>query len=210
MKKYIFAIMAILAFANTFRASAQMRWGVTVGADITNLKWSQNSFRQEPFSSTKSAGYAAGITGEYEIPGIGFGIGLGLQYVQRGATLGLGDFPVWSSDGYGKERSYLHYLDIPFQIRFKYTNLNGFERKLAPLVFAGPTVSILVAHNDLKAFDYTAVQLGLEVGAGAEIFRDFQLTGSYNWGVTNTMKAVKLDNFSAKNRTWKIALTYFF
>lgn len=210
MKKAVFG--AIAAFLMIFPAisSAQMRWGAIAGGDITNLKWSQNTFRTEPFTSTKSAGYFAGVIGEYTIPGIGFCIDLGLQYAQRGSTMNLGDFKVWSSDGFGTERSYLHYIDIPVHLRFKYTNLNGIERIAAPFVFAGPSLSVLVAHNDVKAFDYNPAVFAVEVGGGVELFRNYQLSASYSWDVTNAMKAVKLDNFRAKNRTLKIALTYLF
>ena len=100
-------------------------------------------------------------------------------------------------------------------LRFKYSNLNGFERKLCPFVFVGPELSILLAHNKLEkngeaAFDYKPVQLGLAVGVGVEIRRNWQLTGSYTWDMTGTMNATKLDNFDSHNRTWKVALTYFF
>lgn len=215
MKKLSFIIVALMALAGALQSSAQMRWGATAGIDITNMKWSQKSFRNEPFKSTKSLGYTAGIIGEYEIPGIGFGIDLGLQYAQRGASFNMGDFEIWNSDGYGNERSYLHYLDIPIHLRFKYSNLNGFERKLCPFVFVGPELSILLAHNKLEkngepAFDYKPVQLGLAVGVGVEIRRNWQLTGSYTWDMTGTMNATKLDNFDSHNRTWKVALTYFF
>ena len=76
-------------------------------------------------------------------------------------------------------------------------------------------LSILLAHNKLEkngeaAFDYKPVQLGLAVGVGAEIRRNWQLTGSYTWDMTGTMSATKLDKFESHNRTWKVALTYFF
>ena len=38
----------------------------------------------------------------------------------------------------------------------------------------------------------------------------WQLTGSYTWDMTGTMSATKLDKFESHNRTWKVALTYFF
>lgn len=210
MRKILFSIVTLLALAAPFTSQAEMRWGVTAGAIVSDLKWSQPGFHMQKFSSDQSLGYSAGIIGEYEIPGIGFGIDLGLQYAQRGATMNLGDFPIWQVEGYGTERSYLHYLDIPIHVRFKYTNLQGFERKLAPFAFVGPTMSILLAHNDIKAYDYKRVNLGIEVGAGAEIFRNFQLSCSYTWDVTGTSKTVMLSNFNSKSRNWKVALTYFF
>ena len=211
MRKIVFSIIAaFILILSSIESSAQMRWGVTAGADMTDLKWSQDNLGIHPFTSDKSTGYFAGILGEYTIPGIGFCIDLGLQYAQRGATMNLGDFPVWNSDGYSNSRSYLHYIDIPLHVRFKYSNLNGIERIAAPFVFAGPSISVLVAHNDIKAYDYNPVTFGLEAGGGVELFRNYQISASYCWDVTSAMKAVKLDNFRAGNRTLKIALTYLF
>ncbi len=210
MKKLFLGLLLTIMLSIPTALSAQMRWGVTAGADISNLKWSQQYFRTTEFTSTKSLGYFAGIIGEYTIPGIGFAIDLGLQYAQRGASMNLGDFKIWSDDGYGDERSYLHYIDIPIHLRFKYSNMNGFERKLAPFVFAGPCVSILAAHNKLEAFDYKPVSFGVDAGAGVELFRKYQVSFCYSVDVTGAMKAVKLDNFHSSNRTWKVALTYLF
>ena len=196
--------------ATSLPVTAQMRWGATAGFNLTDLNWSQESLRTTPFVSDKSAAFNAGVIGEYTIPGIGFCIDLGLQYSQRGATMNLGNFTIWNADGYGRERSYLHYLDIPIHLRFKYTNMNGVERVIAPLVFAGPSISILLAHNDIEAFDYKPVVFGLEVGGGVELFRNYQVTASYTWDVTGAMSAVKLSNFKAKNGTLKIGVTYLF
>lgn len=216
MKKVILGIFAAIILFTAFESKAQMRWGVTAGATITDLKWSQKTFMTPGadapylFTVDQEVGYQAGIFGEYTIPGIGFCIDLGLQYTQRGATMHMGDFKVWSSEGYGIERSYLHYIDIPVHLRFKYQRMNGFERKLAPFVFGGPTFSILAGHSDIDAFDYKSVIVNLEAGFGVELFRDYQISASYGWDVTNAIQAKKLDNFKAKSRTWKIAATYFF
>lgn len=209
MKRIFLGIVAAFIFVAT--ASSQMRWGATAGVDIANLKWSQQFLRTTEFTSDQSVGYFAGVIGEYSIPGIGFGIDFGLQYVQRGSTMNLGDFKVWSSDGYkNEERVYLHCLDIPLHVRFKYANLNGIERKIAPLLFVGPSIAIHIADNGVEAFDYKPVSFGLEVGGGVELFRKYQLTCGYTWDLTGSAKAVKLDNFNSKSRTWKIALSYYF
>ena len=209
MKRIVYLLVVLIAMAG-FSAKAQMRWGAIAGATITDLKWSQSTFRTQPFVVDQSVGGFGGVIGEYNIPGIGFAIDLGLQYAQRGATLHLEDFKVWSDDGFGEEKALLHYIDIPVHLRFKYQRMNGFERKLAPFVFAGPTMSILAGHSNIKAFDYKSVILGIELGAGVEIFRNYQLSACYTWDVTNTMQAVKLDNFKSKSRTWKVGLTYLF
>ena len=45
---------------------------------------------------------------------------------------------------------------------------------------------------------------------GVELFKNFQLSGCRNWGMTNTLQTKKLDNFYARNRSWNIRLAYFF
>ncbi len=205
MRKIISSIVVLCAILFSANATAETRYGVVAGADITDLR-----FKQDLIAIEQSVGYMAGVTSEVMFPGIGFGIDLGLQYTQRGATLNLGEQEIWASDGYSKERSYLHYIEIPLHLKFKYTNLAGFEDYVAPFVFGGPSMSILIAHNKIEALEYAGAEFGLTAGIGAELFRNWQLSGSYTWGVTYALKTVKLQDFSAQNRTWKIAVTYFF
>lgn len=198
------ALVAILLGAAT-QASAQVRIGPTVGAVASDLH-----FKQDLFTVDQAIGYSAGLAGEMMFPGIGFGLDFGLIYEQRGAIMHLGEKKMWASQGYGTERSYLHYLDIPVHLRFKFTNLNGMEEVVAPIVFAGPDFGFLLAHNKLEAMEYPAGQIGLTVGAGAEIHRHWQVTASYTWGVTYCMKAAILSNLSAQNRTWNLRVAYLF
>lgn len=204
-QKLAIVIIAILALWGSSTANAQFRYGPAAGMTISDLK-----FRQDLFTVDNSVGYAAGVQAEFMFPGIGFGLGLGLMYNQLGATLHMGEKLIWSSQGYGKERSYLHYLEIPFHLRFKYTRLNGFEDKLAPLVYAGPTFGIQLGHSDIKAVKYSGGDLGITVGVGAEIFKHWQLTGSYTWGMTYAEKTRLLTDFSARSYHWDIRVAYYF
>ncbi len=177
-----------------------------IGADMTNLHFKQPDI----LAVDKSVGFSAGLAAEMMFPGIGFGIDTGLYYEQRGATLDMGQKLLWSSQGLGRERSYLHYVVLPFHLRFKYTRLNGFEEKLAPIAFAGPSFGFLVGHSKNPALDYAGGDMGVEFGLGAEIMQRWQVTGSYNMGMTYALKAKVLTNFSARNRTWNIRVAYLF
>ncbi len=204
MKKFYCLIILFASFL-AFDAAAQFRYGPTVGADLTNLK-----FKQDLFAVDQSVGYQAGIQCEMMFPGIGFGIDFGAMYEQRGATLHLGERKIWATQGYGENRSYLHYLNIPFNLRFKWTRMNGLEDYVAPYVFGGPSIGFLLAHNKINALDYTTAELGLSVGVGFEILKNWQLQGSYTWGMTYAVKTKLLDEFSAKNRTWSVRLIRYF
>jgi hypothetical protein len=50
----------------------------------------------------------------------------------------------------------------------------------------------------------------MELGFGFEIMRDWQVTAVRNWGLTYATKTRLLDDFSARNRSWSIRVTYFF
>lgn len=205
MKRFFKISLLVMMLAVSVGASAQFRYGVTAGADLTTLK-----FKQTLFDIDRSVGYTAGVQGELMFPGIGFGIDVAGLYTQRGATLHLGQREIWASDGYGNERSYLHYFEIPINLRFKWTRMAGLEDYIAPFVYGGPSFSFLVAHNRIKALEYAGCDLGVQCGLGFEILRRWQVQAGYCWGMTYAMKTVKLGDFSARNRTWSMRVTYFF
>lgn len=202
MKK-IFIILAIVLTA--FNASAEFRWGPTAGVNISQYK-----FKQPLISVGNTTGFNVGIIGELMFPGIGLGVDIGLGYEMHGSKIDFGQKEVWASDGYGNELSTLHTIQIPINLCYKYTNLNGIEQKIAPFVYAGPVFSILAGHNKLDALEYSHGSLDLQCGLGAEIFKSFQISGGYYWGMTYEVRTVKLDNFSARARGWNIRLTYLF
>lgn len=200
-------LSALLAIISIFTASATAQFRP---AAIASLNVGGLSFNQEIVTTSHGIGYQAGILGELMFPGIGFGVDLGLLYNQAGANVNLGEKKVWSSLGYGNERARMHYLQFPFHLRFKWTRLNGMEDYIAPFAYAGPEVNFLLAHGKCKAFGYNGVELGIGVGIGAEIFKNWQISGGYTWGVTSSMRTKLLDDYIASNRQWTIRVAYFF
>lgn len=202
MKKFF---LTLLLTAITLGASAQLRWGPTVGVDLSTLK-----FKQDLFDVDKTVGGSAGVMGELMFPGIGFGIDLGALYEMRGAKLHLGQRKIWASQGYESPRVFLHYLNIPLHLRFKWTRMEGFEDYLAPYIFGGPEFGFLLGHSHIPALDYAGGEIGLAAGIGFELFRRWQVQGSYTWGVTYALKTSLLTNMSGQNRTWNVRVIYLF
>jgi len=196
-----FVILCVCAVG----ARAQFRAAGVAGVNISTL-----NFNQELVPVGNAVGFHAGVLGEMMFPGIGFGLDLGLLYNQSGAKVALGDKKVWASLGYGDERAYMHYAQIPLHLRFKWTRMGGLEETVAPFVYGGPELNILVAHGKCEAFDYSGCELGLTAGFGVELFRNWQLSASYTWGVTKALETKLLDNFSADNRQWSVRVAYFF
>ena len=202
MKKIL---LTILCLAVAFGASAKFRVGPTVGANFSTLNW-----KQKLFPSTMLPGYNAGVQCEVMIPGIGFGVDFGLKYVNQGGKCNFGDQFIWSSDGIGNTDLRLHTIQLPFDVRFKWTKMDGFENYLAPYVFAGPQFNFNVASTKCEAVDKIGVSVGLQVGLGVELYKRFQLSGGYVWGMSDAFRTKKLDDFNCHLNGWLVDFAVLF
>lgn len=205
IRKITTLIIAVIALVSAGEANAQFRYGPTVGVDFTNLH-----FKQDLFTVDQNTGFSAGVAAEMMFPGIGFGIDFGFMYEKRGAKLHLGEKPMWADRGYGEESADLHYVVIPFHLRYKHTRLNGLEDYFAPLAYVGPSFGFLAGHSKLDAMSYAGGELGIDLGIGAEICRKWQITGGYTFGMTYATKAKILSDMSARNRVWSVKVAYLF
>lgn len=203
--KNIRVFLCALALLVCTAAHAEFRWGPTVGANYCNMQ-----FKQDLFTVDKIYSPVGGVTGEMMFPGIGFGIDISALYSMEGAKMHLGEKKIWAVDGYGTENVFTHNFEIPINLRFKWTRMNGLEDKIAPLIFGGPEFSIQVAHGNCDAIDYSGGDLGITCGGGLELFKKWQVTAQYTWGMTYVLKTKLLDNFSARSRQWTIRAAYFF
>ncbi|MBP3298512.1 MAG: PorT family protein [Muribaculaceae bacterium] len=202
MKKLFLCLLLACA---ALTASAQFRWAAVAGFNYEKYHFKQDLIQVDP-----SPGFSVGIMGELMFPGIGFGMDFGLNYQMHGSRLHLGDRLIWASDGYGTEQSTMHLIQIPVNLRFKYTRLDGIEQKIAPFAFVGPVFNINVGHNDLPALEYSGGSVGLQFGIGAELFRRFQISGGYYWDFTYEARTVKLENFSQRPEGWQVKVAYLF
>lgn len=206
MKRIAFKItLLFLCLGIWLPMRAEFRWGPVLGGNYSTLK-----FKQDLIDVKSTGGFTAGVMGEMMFPGIGLGVDIGLNYTMHGAKVNLGEKEVWSSDGYGNQVVNIHAIQIPVNLRFKYTRLNGFEDKLAPFVYGGPIFSITAGHSNIKAYDFPGGCVMLQCGIGAEIHKNYQISAGYYWGMTYEIRTKKLDNFSARSQGWKLSLCYLF
>lgn len=194
-----------MVLAVAFGASAKFRWGPVVGANFPYYYWEQNLV-----VSTTLAGFSAGVQCELMIPGIGFGVDFGLRYVNRGGKVAFDDQYVWASDGIGTTDLRLQTVQIPVNLRFKWTRMNGVENYIAPFIYGGPEFNFNVASTKCDAVKRAGASVGLGVGLGAELFKRYQLSGGYVWDVTYDVKTHKLDDFSARLEGWVVNFAVMF
>ena len=212
MKRFRALLLILAVIAAILPAAAQFRYAPVVGVAISDLK-----FKQDLFPVGKTVGAQVGVIGEMMFPGIGFGLDLGLLYNQMGAKTDLGSREIWQVDGIGDERLTLHTIQIPIHLRFKWTRMNGFEEYFAPFVYGGPDFGINVAHSKIKGnpgvsnpYKFAGGDLGVTAGGGFELYKRWQVSLQYTWGMTYLVKTRKLDNLSARNRQWAVRVSYFF
>ena len=203
MFRKLIILTTILAAA--LSASAEFRWGPTVGVNFSTFKW-----KQQLLTTKGRTGFQGGLAAELMIPGIGFGIDLGLRYSMNGANENFGDFKVWESDGIKNQNVWFHTIQIPLNLKFKWTRMNGFEQTLAPFVFGGPVFGFNVATNSQPALSHPTGFVTLQCGGGVELFEHWQVSGGYSWGVSYQTATIKLDNYSAQPRGGFINVAYLF
>ncbi|MCM1310013.1 MAG: PorT family protein [Bacteroides sp.] len=203
-------LLAILAIAIALPAAAQFRYGPQVGLNFSTMK-----FKQDLISVDQAAGPSADLLCEFIFTNFGVGIDFGIGYSMTGAFVNLGEKPVWSLNGFGREHVMLHNLHIPLHIRFKWTKLQGLEDYIAPIVYGGPEFDIQVGHsrirsNGQQAFKYSGGDFALGCGLGVELLKHWQLTAGYTWGMTYALKTRQLDDFSARWQGWNVRVAYLF
>jgi len=202
---YLLLVAAIIATLPTL-AQTTSRWGVTAGVNLNEIHFKQHDI----VDVDRGLGPIIGVTGEMNIPGVGFAVDGSLLYSMRGGKIHYGDKTIWSSLGYGDERCTMHYIDVPLNLKFKYHNLGGTETTIMPMVFAGPTFSFLVGKNLGEVNSYKTVNVLLHMGLGVELFERLQVQVAYNFNVGETLHTRLLDQNIAKNRAWTATLTYYF
>ena len=197
----------ILVISSALASFAEFRYGPMVGVNVSSFFW-----RHDLLKTHYNIGGSAGIFGELMIPGIGFGVDIGLRYQLNGAKVNFGERPVWGGapDYMGNENVWFHTIQIPLDLRFKYTRLDGVERIVAPFVFAGPVFTFNVATNDIPVIEHPAGTVEIQVGAGAELWEHLQISGGYYFGVSYQMRTIKLDNFTARPQGWFINAAWLF
>jgi hypothetical protein len=206
MKK-ILALVAILAIGlGSINAQDNLRWGVTAGMNVSNIKVSGFDSR---------VGFHAGVKAELGLPQVTEG-----AYMDFGALLSLKGAKV-DGGALGSIKLNPCYLEIPVHIGYKYAVSDNFTL----FANAGPYIGIglfgklkttgeiknelessvgtssenIFGDDGFKRFDF-----GLGLKAGMEFSQKYQISIGYDFGLTETSDA------GTKNRNLMISLGFMF
>lgn len=188
-------IVALFALA-VFPASAQFKWGVKGGLNVSSVH-----FNSDLLKASNVSGFQIGPMIEAGLPLVGVGIDAAVLYSQKGLKLG--------SSNLASEEMKTSYLDVPVNLKWKF-GLPVVKAYLA----AGPYVGFRVGGD--KIWDVVGDQIenksfsaGLNFGAGVELISLLQVGFNYGLGLTDNYSAKKID-LNGKNRGWSVTAAILF
>lgn len=211
MKKFTVLLAFLAAFATT--ASAQFRWGVEGGMNLSKINVSGDGGM---FGSDNRTGWFIGPKAQFTIPAIGLGIDGALLYSQKYMKM---DYTETEEDGTsevytGKNKS-LPYIEIPINVRYNI----GFSSILGMYIATGPQFNWYLGSRNLTFNNISMGSLerstfSWNIGVGITALDHLQVGIAYNialgetGNIKNAMDAV--ESFDLKNNTFQVRLAYLF
>lgn len=203
-KIYSLVIIALMAIISV-PASAQVKFGVKGGLDVTSLHLNESTF-----DKSNRTGFYIGPTMKLSILGLGFDVSA--LYDQRQAKI--------SADGEGENAgANLTQKQIAIPINARYTVGLGSTANI--FFFAGPQFGFNVGGDkkitDSDTWKWKDSNFSVNVGLGVTVLKHLQLNANYNIACgktgdatfTNaTGKAIK--NIRGRYNAWQVGLAYYF
>ena len=193
MRKFILILIVLTALP----AMAQVRLGVRGGVTVGEMR-----FDRDIIDSDNRVGYTGGLLVDMNIPMVGLGAEVSVMYTHRNNRL--------TDHNTVYKR---HYIDIPVYARYK-LSLPGINKVFEPLVFTGPSFSILFNENGPSNYDNSKTYLSWDVGLGADLFRHVRLTGTYGLGISRALEYIDSeytgDKVNGKDRYWTLSAAWLF
>ena len=203
MKKLFTLIVLVAATCFAMPASAQLKFGVKGGLNITDM-----SLSSDVFETSNRTGFFIGPTVKFTLPIVGLGIDASALYDQRESELTNADNEVTKI----KQQA----INIPINLRYDI----GLGSLAAVYLAAGPQVGFNVGDKNQTLFDDVAdwklnsSNFSVNVGAGVMLLSHLQVGANYNIVCGKTGKITYLDGvesvFRGRSNSWQISMAYYF
>ena len=201
----LLAMIVTMTAANN--ASAQIKFGLKGGVNVTDMSLSSNVF-----DASNRTGFFVGPTIKVQLPLVGLGIDASALYDQREAKIKVGNTTT-------KETLRSQAINVPINLRYGW----GLSSLANIFLFAGPQFGFNVGDKDQKIDEKSTWSVknsnfSLNFGAGVTLLSHLQLTANYNVVCGKTSDATitegieHLTNKEVRSRAnaWQIALAYYF
>lgn len=198
-------------------ASAQARFGVKGGLDLTEMR-----FHHDVFNAENRTGWFIGPTLQFTLPIVGIGMDISALYNQR--TTKIDDLYVDTGNGELVKAKDLKTRQIVVPLNARYTI--GLSSVFNVFAFAGPQLAFrlgdeerpLASHDGEDALVWRVKESNFSVNLGAGVTLDhLQVSVNYNVGVGKAGEVTFSDATHALGNavkghynSWQLSATWFF
>lgn len=208
MRKIVFFVVLALACVSARTASAQLKFGLKGGVNITRM-----SFGDELFEADNRSGFFIGPTVKFGLPVVGLGIDVSALYDQREAK--FKDAPSGYEAALGrtvKQKA----INIPVNLRYDV----GLGSLAGVYLAAGPQFGFNIGDRDVSLIeDVSGWRLAksvfsVNVGAGVMLLGHLQVGANYNIVCGKTGDVTFMDGLEGAMRgrcnSWQVSAAYYF
>ena len=207
MKRFLL-LVAVIATCFAIQASAQIKFGVKGGLNITDM-----SFSKDVVNTSNKTGFFIGPTVKFKIPVIGIGFDVAALYDQREAkTKDVYDETGAPCNQTLKQQA----INIPINLRYDL----GLGDLAGVYFAAGPQFGFNIGDksktlwDDASEWKLKSSTLSVNLGAGVMLLKHLQIGANYNIVCGKTGEITFTDGvktaYKGKANTWQISAAYYF
>lgn len=202
MKKFILAAAALFLLAGVPTASAQLKFGLVAGMNMSKLSFDNGKY----FDSDNRAGWYVGPKVWFNIPIVGLGVNASAQYSQRRMNVKSGD----GEDAVSDSKN-LNTIEIPINVRYTL----GLGSIASVYAETGPQFGFNVGNKTVsEVAKFKSSNVTWNVGIGARVLGHLEAGVGYNIALSNFGELVPDQLRGTKNdfksNTWQVQVAYLF
>lgn len=198
MKKLFLALTLLLTFAWATPASAELKFGVVGGLNLSKMSFSGGD--KGLLSSDNRCGWYIGPKAQFTLPLIGLGIDASIQYSQR--RLNSSEYEFSDSQTYKS-------IEVPINVRYTI----GLSSLVSIYGATGPQFGFNCDKSLFRDMDISVKDANVtwNVGVGLTLLNHLQVGAGYNFGIGKWAESKDPDvDLSAKANTWQVQVAYLF
>ena len=198
MKKLFLALTLLLTFAWATPASAELKFGVVGGLNLSKMSFSGGD--KGLLSSDNRCGWYIGPKAQFTLPLIGLGLDASIQYSQR--RLNSSEYEFSDSQTYKS-------IEVPINVRYTI----GLSSLVSIYGATGPQFGFNCDKSLFRDMDISVKDANVtwNVGFGLTLLNHLQVGAGYNFGIGKWAESKDPDvDLNAKANTWQVQVAFLF
>lgn len=198
LKKIFTALALLLSFAWATPASAELKFGVVGGLNLSKMSFSGSD--KSLLSSDNRCGWYIGPKAQFTLPIIGLGLDASIQYSQRRLNVDAQDN--------GESQTYKS-IEVPINVRYDL----GLGSMASVYIATGPQFGFNCDKSIFRDAGISVKDANVtwNVGVGVTLLSHLQVGAGYNFAVGKWAESKDPDyDLNVKANTWQVQVAYLF